>query len=336
MASDYAMSTKARSLYSKHLNEFQYSSMLNMRDVPSIAAYLKAETRYSEVLQEIDEKDIHRELLEQKVRMMGHHELLCLVRYIKREHGSFYEFYTKKREIEQILYVLQSIDSHNSHYVNPYINDLNSVFSFDVNELVKQETYEDLYEFLKHTAYKDVLACLLEENVDISRCEAELDKYYQSFLKQTIQSEPNREALQNLFNMNDELQAFAYVYRLKYFYNAPAAAILPRIHYQSYHIPQRKMKRWIENLNAEELLSAFLETPYGKYIETLDKNNIEVSMDRIRYQMLRKTFRFATNTNLTLYAYMYLLRVEIQNIIEIIEGVRYNMSPDEIASQLIK
>lgn len=60
--------------------------------------------------------------------------------------------------------------------------------------------------------------------------------------------------------------------------------------------------------------------------------SIETYLNVIRYRIYEHHFRFATNTNLTLMSYLELVRYEIKNVIDIVKGVRYGMSPETILS----
>ena len=56
--------TKARALYGKLLTSEDYKSLLERKNVPEVASYLKKNTVYSELLSEINENDVHRGDLE--------------------------------------------------------------------------------------------------------------------------------------------------------------------------------------------------------------------------------------------------------------------------------
>lgn len=336
MASDCAMAAKARSLFSQHLTAEQYRIMTNYKDVPSIAAYLKNDTRYAQVLDGINESSIHREVLEQKVRIMGQVEFVKLMHYVKVNRVNFFSYYTKRREIEQILFVLHSIESGVDHHVNYYIDDINEMLSFDVHKLAELKSFSALHDFLELTDYRGVLTGLLDENVDIGKCEYELNAYYQDFFKKLIQKEPSNKDIQDAFNLEIELKTIGYVYRLKKYYDTPAEDILAMIHYEPYLIPVARMEKWIRTMNAEEFLDAFHKSPYGKYVEAPEEVNIELHLNNIRKLIAQHYLRFTTNTNLTMLSYMTLLSFEIDNIIDVIEGVRYQMNSEEIMKLLTK
>ena len=89
-------------------------------------------------------------------------------------------------------------------------------------------------------------------------------------------------------------------------------------------------------MNAEEFLDAFHKSPYGKYVEAPEEVNIELHLNNIRKLIAQHYLRFTTNTNLTMLSYMTLLSFEIDNIIDVIEGVRYQMNSEEIMKLLTK
>ncbi|WZU00548.1 V-type ATPase subunit [Erysipelothrix sp. D19-032] len=59
-------------------------------------------------------------------------------------------------------------------------------------------------------------------------------------------------------------------------------------------------------------------------------------LNNIRKLIAQHYPRFTTNTNLTMLSYMTLLSFEIDNIIDVIEGVRYQMNSEEIMKLLTK
>ncbi|CAH2762868.1 V-type ATPase subunit [Erysipelothrix amsterdamensis] len=335
MASDYAMSTKARSFYSQHLTAAHYRSMLEMPDIPGIASFLKNETRYSDVLEGINEKGIHRGFFEQRIRLKSHLEFLSLMRFIQTSKHHFYEFYVREVEIAQIIFILHAIDAGTSHFVEDFVEDLNHLMSFDVYGLAQCTTFEEVYKYLEHTSYNKPLAFLTDNVVDISKCEDSLKIFYNQRMLDLIRHEPNNKELLEVFRINIELENISNVYRMKKYFNMTSTEILKRVHYEPYYISENRLQEWILNLDADSFLEAFKETPYGKYEDFEGDRHIEYYFDMIRYSILKRKIRFSTNSDVILFSYMFLIKIEIENIIDVVEGVRYQMSPEEIVKLLI-
>lgn len=237
MASDYAMQAKARSMYAKHFTLEQYQIMASLKDVPSIAGYLKNDVRYKVVLSSIDEREIHRETLEKHVRLLGQTEFLKLMRFVKLGRTDFYQYYVKKREMEQILYVIHSIDSNVPYKADAYIDKLNDLMELDMHLLSQIRSFSQLQTYLDTTSYKGVFHLSKhEESIDISDLEASLSHHYRAYVQNLIKKEPNYHEIQKLFDMDDELKMIEYVYRLKKNYHLQPDKILERIAYRPYLI----------------------------------------------------------------------------------------------------
>ena len=62
---------------------------------------------------------------------------------------------------------------------------------------------------------------------------------------------------------------------------------------------------------------------------------IETAVQRIRAKQSKKDLRGAGDPPVVLHAYITQLEIELGNVINVIESVRYGLPPDEIRSMLI-
>lgn len=85
----------------------------------------------------------------------------------------------------------------------------------------------------------------------------------------------------------------------------------------------------------EELLEILKTTVYGKDFAKFNFTYIEDYIQRVFYYRCLRNFRFSTNPYVTMLCYTYLAETEVNNIIHIIEGIRYNVPPEEISALLI-
>lgn len=67
----------------------------------------------------------------------------------------------------------------------------------------------------------------------------------------------------------------------------------------------------------------------------LEEDGIEPYTNRLCYQLERRLLRFTTKAPVAMFTFLTLRRIEVQNIIMVIEGVRYQMPQDEILKMLI-
>ncbi len=331
MASDYAMQAKARSLFAKHLTRDKYETLAHLKDVNSIANFLKNDTRYDDVLDSIKESDIHREVLEQKIRLLGQVEFIKLMRYVRMGSTNFYEYYIKRREIEQILFSMHSIDSGVPFKIEYYIDKINDFMEIDISRLARIGNYKDLASYLDTTSYKGVIrSAFQQDGFNIAIAEDNLNHHYRKYIEKLISKENNRDEIQSLFDMDDELKTIEHVYRLKKNYNMQAERIIARLRYRPHFISLNVLKQWIKQYDADDFIEAFKKSSYHRYITKTEFHSIETYLNAIRYQIFKHHLKFATNTNLTLLSYLELVQYEIDNVIDIVEGVRYEMKPEDI------
>ena len=78
-----------------------------------------------------------------------------------------------------------------------------------------------------------------------------------------------------------------------------------------------------------------MNTPYASEFYGASFDYIEEGVRKIDYRWHLKKLRFSTNPSVVLFCYIFLAENELTNIIHIIEGVRYGLAPDDIATLLV-
>lgn len=95
------------------------------------------------------------------------------------------------------------------------------------------------------------------------------------------------------------------------------------------------MNEMIEAQSVQEFRKILADSPYKIFSDDKEYIYIEYFTDEIRYHLSNRMMFYANNPALVFYAYVLLLDIELQNIITIIEGVRYKVDPKEIEEMLI-
>jgi V/A-type H+-transporting ATPase subunit C len=337
-----AMAAKAKAMYGSHLKETDYNELLRKNSVQEIASYLKNDTRFRSNLEGINESTVHRAFLEILIRQGYYLDFLQLIRYGDTAKSRFYRYGVMSIEINQILITLRNLDeTDRSTQIAQLPMFANKMTGFDMQGLIKVTTYEELLAYFRNTAYYDILKPFRpksEEDLDYAACEIALKKYYYKNITELINSDfsgAERQMLKDLFDTRIELENLTAIYRLKKYYKSSSSKIKSLINPTYLHIPKKLLFDWIENKSAEEILEAYKHSYYHIEFEAKDYVYIEHAMDRVQFQINKRILRFAKNPDITLVAYLSLLEIEIQNIIDIIEGVRYKVDHDRIAKLLI-
>ena len=334
MANDQAMVSKARSLFSQHLVLSDFVRMLETHEVPSIAAILKNETRYQTVLEDINDKSVHREFLEQRIRLQAHHEFNILMRYMKVDKHQFYQFYIQDLEIKHLIYALHAIETKSKSFLGQFMLDLDDLMVFDLNKLLEANTFEDVYKLVEHTHYKSALSSLLTESPNLGMIEDKLRRAYKVNILSMIEVGKYQE-VSDLFKMSLELENIELIFRLKKYYPGSYEALNGLKGGPYLHIPKEKLFKWIEKSSIEEMITDLQNSYYGRFVEFNQEQNIEYFVSNILFKVLSRKMRQSQKPDVILFSYMHLLELEIQNIVDVVEGARYQLPSAEVIELLI-
>lgn len=340
--SSLAMAAKAKAMYGKHLKSDDYTELLRKKTVQEIAGYLKNETAFKSVLKGINEFSIHRGHLEMLIRQTFYLDFLELIRYGQSKKDHFYEYGVLMIEIKQILMsirLLSETDKTNQIAQLPIF--ANRMISFDVEELIKVNTFDELLSVLKNTPYYSILKPLKPRSVldiDYANFEIVLKAYYYKRVYEIIEQEftgKDKKDIRDLFDTQIELENITKIYRLKKYYNASPSEIKKVLNPTYKRISKNDLDEWIETLDAQAFLHAVNKNAYDIPTDAKEFQYIEYQTDAIMFDLNKRLMRFSTNPNIILVSYLSLLDIEIRNIIDIIEGIRYKVENDKIAKLLI-
>lgn len=335
MSLDMAMVAKAKARSSKHLSYEDYRQMINLHSVGEIAAYLKQTPRYQEVLEPVNVNAIHREYLEQRIRSQAQIDFNALLKFMKTKTHHFYEFYIKELEIHHILFVLHAIDANTKYHLGKFQMHLNDLMEFDLEELALCQTYDDVLKVMSGTSYESILLQLNRNQPDISVIEDQLYHLYNKTMVQLIEDESHHQEILDLFLMKLELNDIAHAYRLRKYFQMDPNSIQHRLNWMAYKISNQQVNEWINSENEIDFINGLNDSFYGKTMKIDTEKHIEYSFSIILYRILKQKMRTSNHSDVVLFSYMNLVDIEIQNIIDIIEGIRYSISKEDILELLI-
>jgi V/A-type H+-transporting ATPase subunit C len=158
-----------------------------------------------------------------------------------------------------------------------------------------------------------------------------LDFYYYNNLwkakKRNLTGSNNKVA--TLLNGTEiDMQNIAWIYRLKTYYNLPNTLIYQYIIPIKYRIDNESMTRLIEAQTQAQLFNEIKSTTYG-YAFTENKG-----IEKVYYDIMAKVHRRALSDGgdsiAVIMEYLFRKHLETDNIISLVEGVRYHLNPDEI------
>lgn len=339
--SSNAIAAKARAIYGKRLTNLNYTELSRLTTVSDVCAYLKSNTNYAKYLKGVDESGIHRGQLENLIKRSVIDKYFSLLHYDFSTNKGFYGFVITNVETTVILHAIMFMNSGSSDdFISTIPAFLQEYIHFDLKALSKANNFDQLLEVLKQTPYFAVLKIYNASNgnINFKDCELALKTYYYKWTLEQISKSYKGKAQKELLDIvksEIELLNISLIYRLKFYFKKPPEIIKSQIISIYYKLSKRSIEELIDLKTREDFIQKVKIYSHNPNSNDIDNNYIEDYTKRLRFNVNRKMMRSSTNAAISFYSLMTLMQIEIENIIIIIEGVRYNENDTEIQKLLI-
>lgn len=327
-------------MYGRHLTREDYTNLLACRTVSEVAYYLKNNTSYAETLTEINESEVHRGRLEQFLRRRAFSDVAKLCIYDSTSGAHFSNYLVRYAEVTQLMHVVMYLASGSS---DAYLFRIPTLFShlvrLDLSRLAQVSSYADLLEAVERTPYYALLLPfrpLTGGFIDYTGIETALFTNLYAVVYDMIRQMRGRgasEEIKKLFDYYIDIENYLRIRRLKTLYHASPDYI------RSCLFPYGSVrgKRLSEAINADTIEEV------GKKFSTLTRGNREdlsrlithgTVQQHLLYGRCLRNLRFSVYPSVTMISYFFLAEIEVQDIIHVIEGIRYGLPQNEIAELL--
>ncbi|MBC7960752.1 MAG: V-type ATPase subunit, partial [Vallitaleaceae bacterium] len=207
------------------------------------------------------------------------------------------------------------------------------------NETLRARNITELVESIRGTKFYGILKPLiLEENkIDLFSAEMALDMYYYNRLigqlKPSMQDKEG-EILRKLFGAEADLKNILWIYRGKKYYNINKDILNRYLIPLSDKLQKEELNKLVEANDDVEVIELIQNTFY-KDVLTGNPKKWEHEFLQYLLKVERKNVRFFPFSLAPVVGYIVLKELEINNIISIIEGIRYSVPSEDIRDQLI-
>lgn len=342
--SDGAIAAKARAMFGNRLKEEDYMRLLQKKSVSELAYTLKHDTYFAETLAGINEKAVHREALETLLKMDVFTRLKKMLLYADDEQAGFIYATVMNAEEQLILMCIRSFSDDNEHSRHDLIQRMpiyvEKYLSFPIQKLSEVTDFVELLELLKGTRYETIIRRYQNVNlseVDYIGLEHDLRMCYYDVVLQLVSQvhagsasdEMKKDTLTRV-----ELDNISIIYRLKKYFSGKPEDIKKLMTPQYARFTAKELNAMIDECTADEVIEQ-LQKKYAAYISNVRFTSIEHYTQVIRFRMNHHFIEYYTEPSLVLLSYLMISEMEIDNVINIIEGVRYHINPERIRSLLV-
>lgn len=337
-----AVISKARSKYGRRITDRDYKALIKCSNVAGVVNYLKNHTHYSDILNKINETEVHRGQLETLIKQKIFYDFDSLCRYEMSEGSPFSDFIIRRYEIEQLVHFLLLLSCNK---VEEYIYKLPTYFNkhthIDLYKLSQCRDFDSFIQTLGKSEYKKILEVFTPDKngvIDVAGAEDAMNVYSYKELYVAISKRKSKKEKENLLMLCDSVNDFCNISRVlrlkKYYSMTPQQMMSHLLPYGT--IKTSKLQEMCDANTIDDVFEIISTTRVGKRIKHMDIDKEEQMSFLNRYNMCRKQLYYSQDPAVVLLSYMYLSEAELKNIITVIEGVRYQSPKDMIESLLIR
>lgn len=337
-----AMISKSKSIYGTFLKADDYKKLMGLRSVGDIVSYLKKHPHFSNILKDVSEHTVHRGQLELLIRKNHFEHILKLIHVIYSKDLPYYELSILKQEHELLLSVIRTMISDDPEDLRgkiPYFFDMHT--GLDLARILKAENFDDLLSALESSIYYEMLKPFQVKDLQQVRyldIEFKLESYYYDEVFKRIDlyyKGALNKALKDIYYTKIELLNIIKIYRLKKFYQSDPITIKNLLVMKHSRMRESKWMSLIDVQNPNELLSYLSKSDFQYFKNEKDYVYVEYYAGKIRYELAKKYMYFATEVPKVFTAFMTLSDIQIENITNIIEGIRYQIPEHDMQQMLI-
>lgn len=334
------ISAKARAMYGASLKAENYIDLLGCHSVSEAAAYLKSRTSYAAVLADINVSTVHRGHLETLLRRKLFNDYASLSRYDAMVGMRLSGYIIRLSEVQQIVRCLQLMTAGRA---DEFFFSMPLFFAshsrLDLIRMGHAKTQEELQQALEETPYARILAQFPPQDghIQVTRIETALNAYVIEALLAVIDETDGElhSQLVDLCGMEIDTQNVSRILRLKQYFHASPEQIRENLLPSGRCISGKIMDAMIHASTPEEVLRLFWKTRAGKILPEGQRTYTYDLYHRVPYFNARRHIHFSVHPMVVLLSYMILMNVELDDIINIIEGIRYGIPPEEIKPMLV-
>lgn len=310
-----------------------YENLISLGNVEQIVIKLREYTSYKSLIENIPQNIIYqRGLLEQNLTISTSNDFYKIYNFVLHYNTKKYlSIYNLQHDIKTLKIIIASIyDERNIDLNKEYIV-FNKKSTLNIKTLASSNTIEELISNLKGTEFYDVLNTAYKDTTNLFDLNMRLDLYYYMKLwklQNKYLDKSNKKEVSKINGVEIDIQNILWIYRLKTYYKIKPEFIYTYLIPYHYKISNQEIKSMAESNSVEELRANVLNTKYKKYFE-VEKNLGKVHKN-IMKNMYERTIKLNRNSIAVIINYFYLKEIEVNNLISLLEGVRYKLSPNEI------
>lgn len=325
-----ALNAKLKGMYASQLTKEELYELIRQNNIKETIYFLKAKFPNLENINE----NMHRKELEQELNNLFIINILKICKYLNKKEKEIFMQFLSKYEINCVKNVFRNVTTNRDSSVSlkNIDNWTTKMFtSIDGINQIKEET--EFLELIKSQEYYKIFKEYEEQidNVPLEEIEVKLDKFY--FCQVYELAEKENKELQDIIGTEIDLLNIIWIYRAKKYFGYSEEEIKQIIIPINYKLSKSVIKELLSVENYEDIFEIIERTKYKNVFK--NEKDLEHDKNEFLYKKYMKYFKTKLFNICTVFCNINLIDIEIKNIINVIEGIRYNIDKSEIQKKII-
>ena len=332
----------SRAFYGKRLQDADYDALVGCKTLGEFAAYLKAHTEYVDILSASGTL-MTAEALEELVAKQQFEHFATLCRFELAIGNRFYQYFLLKNEIEQILRCTVSLLSGNSEIyllqMNPF---LDKHVRIDLFALGRANSLQEVLIALKRTPYERVYrSCLSSPRVSYLTFELAFQSFFETAVKELVKDcfeGAERKALSELICASFDVKLISAIERTLRSYKdvLPLSEVPLQTMVTMTRFSPNEIAAFTKFDYADSFLRSLQKSCYKDWFSFENPRSLEQQLSASLTALCKKQIRYSVYPGVVMFCYLLLSQVQTENLVRIIEGIRFQIPAQTLRDGLIE
>ncbi|MDR1689868.1 MAG: V-type ATPase subunit [Clostridiales bacterium] len=329
-----ALNTKIHAMHSRFLSYEDFEKLSGTKSVIEAGRHIKQLPGYAGVMRNLEGERLKRARIERSLNLSLFDDYMRLHKFVTGyKFCKFLEAFFMDNEINLIKIILGLVLGERTEDFSQeeLLNEKVSAYMPNLSKLINSKTISGFMENLSGTSYYKPLMRIYNRDATIFQLEMQLDLFYYMNLwdKRKLFTGSERRAIEHIIGTQIDLRNIMWVYRFKRYYSFTPESVYAFLIPINYRLKAQDLVNLVsqKDLENQNVLNKVLISRYKNIF------NEATSLESGYYQKMEsvysKTFNATGSGAVFAMHYLFLKKLEIDNITNIIESVRYGLSPQE-------
>lgn len=323
-----AINAKMKGMYANNFGNEEIDELLSQSDLYGAISFLKSKFKSLENLKD----DANRREIEKALNSEYIDEVTKIFRYLNKKDKELLTKLLLRQEILCLKNIFRNLVTNRD--VKKNLGDVNyltqNLFT-NIDGISNVTTREEFYEIIKNEEYASIFKDYIEEDeVLLDELEVRLDKYY---YRKVFETAKGNKTLERLIGEEIDLNNLSWIVRSKKFFGYTKEEIEILLVPIYYNLNKKKTDKLLLAESYDDLKQELSNTKYKKVLT--EEALFEHDIDSFMYREYKKIFTYKIFDISTVYVMINMMNIDFNNIINIIEGIRYSRDTKQIQKKLI-